>query len=592
MAFHPEVAIAGLRALIPTTSEQAAFEDEWERNVTTRVKSWTVARQGHQSLQHEQLQWEAHVVEYVNYISCSKSAVKTTQTKKGAGCKVPGGLPIWGPVFNPPSFSDILRRDSHVLLNRATGKLDEIKPDVAYIRRLTVIHPYYFKSLQRCPRNATHNIANDGWQSTGSRDVHGVSQEEAAIGYQIRQMSQLQGGGDKREVSYILLCTHQFGVLGRAQAGLPYPSAKCTGEIPHFFHRCALTRDLFNMIVELRMPLTAMGMATHIKQLHLLQYHQKQLEYLQFVEEVVSPLQKDSSQSKLVFSHQFTVHPFSAPRNPKGYSDNVISHDMVTEVYAHFGSLRLQESSKYMQTLEAASLSFDHTFRVARKATIVAKDGKRERVWKGGMFSAVNEKNEIVLYRFCQSGANDKFGESLAGMRQRLEILGVPFDLIVVACNCCTVAAAVEKNLPGSFLGLDLKHFKGRYEAVIVGGVHNPHRAAVLRDIVDAILESPAEDGRPAKWRQKEEQEIMLEAMYQKWLTCGKVWSEAAARAHAIQMGHVRKGCLSRPRSDIWSDGSRIEGSHKGWNSLQRANPSGYQTILFLASDHVLRRNI
>ncbi|KAI0681691.1 hypothetical protein BC835DRAFT_1302045, partial [Cytidiella melzeri] len=95
-------------------------------------------------------------------------------------------LPIWGPVFDPPSFSDILRRDSRALLNRATGKLDEIKPDIAYIQHLTVIHPYYFKSLRRCPRNATHNIANDGWQSTGSRDVHGVSQEEAAIGYQIR----------------------------------------------------------------------------------------------------------------------------------------------------------------------------------------------------------------------------------------------------------------------------------------------------------------------------------------------------------------------------------------------------------------------
>ncbi|KAI0694289.1 hypothetical protein BC835DRAFT_1274738, partial [Cytidiella melzeri] len=131
-----------------------------------------------------------------------------------------------------------------------------------------------------------------------------------------------------------------------------------------------------------------------------------------------------------------------------------------------------------------------------------------------------------------------------------------------------------------------------RYEAVIVGGVHNPHRPAVLRDIVNAILECPAEDGRPARWRPQEEQAVMLKAMYQKWLAHGGVWSEAAAKAHTVQMGHVIKGCLSCPRSDVRSDGSRIEGSHKGWNPLQRANPSGYQAILFLAGDHVQRRNI
>ncbi|KAI0682549.1 hypothetical protein BC835DRAFT_1311466 [Cytidiella melzeri] len=587
MAFHPEVAIAGLRAFLPTATEQAAFDKDWEKNVTSRVKSWTLARQGHQSLREGQLRWEAHVVEYVNYISSNKSAVKTSQTKTGAAFKVPAGLPIWGPVFEPPTFSDILRRDPRAVLNRATGKLDKIKPDSAYLRRLTVVHPYYFKSLRRCPRNASHNIASDGWQSTGSREVHGISQEEAAIGYQIRCHDCKEEEKNGTSVTYCFALTNAeyWEELKQDYRTLPR-------EIPHFFHKCALTRDLFNMVVELRLPLTALGLATHIEQLHLLQYHQKRLEYLHFVEEVVSPAQKDSSQSKLVFSYHFTVHPFSTPRDSKGYSDNSISHDMITEVYAHFGSLRLQESSQYMRTLEAASLSFDHTFRVARKATISTKDGKRERVWKGGMFSAVNERNEIVLYRFCQSGANDEFGESLAGLRRRLEILGVPLALIAVADNCCTVAAAVEKNLPGSFLGLDLKHFKGRYEAVIVGGVHNPHRAAVLRDIVDAILECPAEDGRPAKWRSKEEQVVMVEAMYQKWFSRGGVWSEAAARAHAIQMGHVKKGCLSRPRSDIRSDGSRIEGSHKGWNSLQRANPSGYQTILYLASDHVLRRNI
>jgi len=54
---------------------------------------------------------------------------------------------------------------------------------------------------------------------------------------------------------------------------------------------------------------------------------------------------------------------------------------------------------------------------------------------------------------------------------------------------------------------------------------------------------------------------------------------------------HVRKGCLARLRQDIRSDGSRIEGSHKGWNSLQRSFASGIELITALAHDFVLRRN-
>ncbi|KAF7973294.1 hypothetical protein HWV62_15675 [Athelia sp. TMB] len=47
----------------------------------------------------------------------------------------------------------------------------------------------------------------------------------------------------------------------------------------------------------------------------------------------------------------------------------------------------------------------------------------------------------------------------------------------------------------------------------------------------------------------------------------------------------------SRLPDDIRSDGSRIEGSHKGWNSLQRSFASGIVMILALAHDFVLRRN-
>lgn len=57
-------------------------------------------------------------------------------------------------------------------------------------------------------------------------------------------------------------------------------------------------------------------------------------------------------------------------------------------------------------------------------------------------------------------------------------------------------------------------------------------------------------------------------------------------------MGHVMKGCLTRPRDDIKSDGSRIEGTHKGWNGLSRAFASGLPIMVTLGHDYVHRRNI
>lgn len=63
-------------------------------------------------------------------------------------------------------------------------------------------------------------------------------------------------------------------------------------------------------------------------------------------------------------------------------------------------------------------------------------------------------------------------------------------------------------------------------------------------------------------------------------------------QVHSDQLTHARKGCLTRLRQDIRTDGSRIEDSHKGWNSIQRAHPSGIVMFIACADDFVLRRNI
>ena len=149
-----------------------------------RVIKWTEARQGHQSPRRDQLQWEANVIEYVNYITASKAAVTTSRSKLGT-YQLPPSVPLWGPVFYPPTFDDIAKRYPATLRDKQTTRL-QITPNAAYLRPLTVIHPYYFKSLRRCPRDAAHSVVNDGWQSNGSREVHGLYHEESAIGFQIR----------------------------------------------------------------------------------------------------------------------------------------------------------------------------------------------------------------------------------------------------------------------------------------------------------------------------------------------------------------------------------------------------------------------
>ncbi|OBZ68322.1 hypothetical protein A0H81_11831 [Grifola frondosa] len=114
-----------------------------------------------------------------------------------------------------------------------------------------------------------------------------------------------------------------------------------------------------------------------------------------------------------------------------------------------------------------------------------------------------------------------------------------------------------------------------RYLICISGGTKNPKRAEVARDIVDAILKTTADKYNLAVYWSQEEQETRLIGAYEKWVRIGGVWTAAAEKTHADQLEHVRKGCLVRIRQDIPSDGSRIEGSHKGWNGLQRAFASG-----------------
>jgi hypothetical protein len=129
-------------------------------------------------------------------------------------------------------------------------------------------------------------------------------------------------------------------------------------DIPYFFKRCAVTHELFSLIVELRPSTTSMGLAenikrmsedfahqkqllTNLKELHLLKYKQTMLEYLQhFQRRRVSPLKP------------LILKEFSSPHDADGYADGCITDDLITDLYLEFSErTRKEESSNYLRTL-------------------------------------------------------------------------------------------------------------------------------------------------------------------------------------------------------------------------------------------------
>ncbi|EIW75319.1 hypothetical protein CONPUDRAFT_66230, partial [Coniophora puteana RWD-64-598 SS2] len=146
---------------------------------------------------------------------------------------------------------------------------------------------------------------------------------------------------------------------------------------------------------------------------------------------------------------------------------------------------------------------------------------------------------------------------------------------------------------PDTKVSLDLWHFVMRYSGCIVNTTRNPRQKEVAACISSCIVAQKADGAsQHAVYRSKEEQERRLVEAFEYFERVGGIWGRYASKVHAEQLQHVRKGCLARPRNDIASDGSRIEGSHKGWNTLNRAQPSGIETMSALCHDFVLRRNI
>lgn len=125
---------------------------------------------------------------------------------------------------------------------------------------------------------------------------------------------------------------------------------------------------------------------------------------------------------------------------------------------------------------------------------------------------------------------------------------------------------------------------------------------------MEALVSEKASGSTPTIYRSKEEQALRLNTVFLRWEEKG-AWSLASKKVsigadclihhtdlyckiHENQMIHVNKGCLTRFRNDIRTDGSRIESFHRHLNNLQRSLPSGLRVFAGLAFDFILRRNV
>ncbi|KZV86736.1 hypothetical protein EXIGLDRAFT_620996, partial [Exidia glandulosa HHB12029] len=182
----------------------------------------------------------------------------------------------------------------------------------------------------------------------------------------------------------------------------------------------------------------------------------------------------------------------------------------------------------------------------------------------------------------------------LAGIERRRKLLDAPIIEGVTSDECCKVRGMITSTLPDAEINLDTFHFVKRYTDSLAGGKKNACRGAIAKDITESVIELRANkrDGVLTKYWPKEEQVARLSAAWAKWSVHKHLWQASAAKVHEDQLNHVKNGCLARARNDIASDGSRIESSHKGWNSLMRSHASGLEMLTALGHDFVLRRNI
>lgn len=136
------------------------------------------------------------------------------------------------------------------------------------------------------------------------------------------------------------------------------------GEIPLFYKKCAISRQLFDLIVEFRVSMTSATIEEHIHrrcwtqqfhcwsaiiflELHLLTYTRKKVDFILTALSVQRQGRLDT----------FKIAEFSSPTDSSGYADSWISDEIIKEVYLHFvNSSRKEESDQLCRSYDSEYL--------------------------------------------------------------------------------------------------------------------------------------------------------------------------------------------------------------------------------------------
>ncbi|EIW64987.1 uncharacterized protein TRAVEDRAFT_111792, partial [Trametes versicolor FP-101664 SS1] len=181
-----------------------------------------------------QLEWEAHICEYVSFLAKQVRQQKPSQPgfQKALGMKIP----LLGPRFTPPTFLHLQKRNT----------TPEITPEQTYLKPLNVVHPFYYPELAQCPRCSSSDIHWNGWSGTGHREVHGIRREETAIGFQLKCKTceaEMKSSGQRKPVGkdegYSLLTTNHLFWEGKEHWEI---ARECSVQ-PKLFQRAAYLKS-------------------------------------------------------------------------------------------------------------------------------------------------------------------------------------------------------------------------------------------------------------------------------------------------------------------------------------------------------------
>jgi hypothetical protein len=174
--------------------------------VDTRLKAWIKQRGAStrtQSTNIAQLEWEANVVEYVSLVYKHTKHQRNSKDS-GPAPSLPKDVPFLGPHFLPLSYLHSRKRYPNPV----------IQPQIAYLKPLNIIHPFYHDHLGKCPQCGSSEVRWDGWTTSGHRDLHGLREEETALGYQLickpceNKFSRVKGDAKGIQGSYCFATTN------------------------------------------------------------------------------------------------------------------------------------------------------------------------------------------------------------------------------------------------------------------------------------------------------------------------------------------------------------------------------------------------